>query len=49
LISPLISYATAGLLIAWSFWYVRRARQRGAARMAAAQAQAEQTPASTTD
>jgi hypothetical protein len=49
LISPLISYATAGLLIAWSFWYVRRARQRGAARMAAAQAQAEQTSASTTD
>jgi hypothetical protein len=50
LISPPISYATAGLLIAWSVWYVRRARRRGAARMAAAAlAQAEQTQASTTD
>ena len=44
LISPVISYTGAGVLIAWSVWYVRRARQRGAARMAAgAQAEPEQT------
>jgi hypothetical protein len=50
LISPPTSYATAGLLIAWSFWYVSRARRRGRERTAAAAlAQAGQTHSPTTD
>jgi len=46
LISPPISYVFAGLLIAWTVWYVRRARQRGAARRTA---EALAGQASTTD
>ena len=48
LISPVISYTGAGVLIAWTVWYVRRARSRGAARMAAAEAE-QAAHGSTTD
>jgi len=46
LASPFLGYGTAGLLTAWTFWYVRRARARGDARRAAEAAAAEE-PAST--
>jgi intracellular septation protein A len=38
LISSPISYATMGLLAAWTFWYVGRSKRQGEARRAAAQA-----------
>jgi len=38
LINGPISYALAGLLIAWNLWYVMRARKRGRAREAAEKA-----------
>jgi len=42
-VAPIGGYAFAGIMIAWNVWYVRRARAAGAARRAAAEAQA-QTP-----
>jgi hypothetical protein len=38
--SRVIGYGTMGLLTAWSFWYVRRQRRRGAARQVAEGSQA---------
>jgi hypothetical protein len=38
LISAPVSYATMGLLAAWSVWHVRRSRRKGQARQAAADA-----------
>ncbi|HTX48422.1 MAG TPA: VC0807 family protein [Caulobacteraceae bacterium] len=37
-VAPIGGYAFAGLMVGWTFWYVRRARAAGAARRAAAQA-----------
>jgi hypothetical protein len=42
-VAPIGGYTFAGIMIAWNVWYVRRARAAGAARRAAAEAQA-QTP-----
>ena len=39
-VSRVLGYGTIGLLTLWTFWYVRRQRRRGAARQAAAEAQA---------
>ena len=39
-IQPILGYATMGGLGAWTFWYSRRAQARGAARRAAAEAEA---------
>ena len=39
LVSPVIGYATSGVLIAWTFWFTRRQRRLGAERRAAAEAQ----------
>jgi hypothetical protein len=41
LVSPVLGYGTMGALSLWTFWYARRARRRGEARMAAAAAAAE--------
>ena len=38
LAGPMVGYGTAGLLILWTLWYIRRARRLGAARQAAAAA-----------
>jgi len=39
-IAPITGYGTMGALAAFTFWYARRARRRGAERMAAAEAAA---------
>jgi hypothetical protein len=39
-IAPITGYGTMGALGLFTFWYARRARRRGAERMAAAEAEA---------
>ncbi len=38
IVSPIVGYTTAGVLMLWSVWFVRRQRRLGAARRAAAAA-----------
>jgi hypothetical protein len=40
-VSPVLGYASAGLLVGWTFWYARRAQRLGDARRAAEAAAAE--------
>jgi hypothetical protein len=40
LVSPIVGYSTIGALSLWSFWFARRARRRGEAARAAAEAAA---------
>jgi hypothetical protein len=48
-IAPILGYATAGGLAGWTFLYARRQRARGAARRAAAEAEALETGAAAAD
>ena len=46
-VNPIMGYATIGSLIVWNFWFGRRMRRKGEARLAAAQAQSH--PAAPSD
>jgi len=44
IVSRVLGYGTIGLLALWTFWFTRRQRRKGAARQAAAEAQAAAPP-----